>query len=62
MLKHIRVIQESYLDQPYWGSVRGEVTKEVAMDHLLQQLHAIGSAPPPDPDSEPPPGPEAAYR
>ena len=46
LLTHIRVAQESYLDQPYWGSIRGGVTKEVAMDHLFQQLQSIGSEPP----------------
>ena len=46
MLRHIRIIQDQILDKPYYGRLRAELTSEVATNHLIQQLQAIGSEPP----------------
>jgi len=47
LLRHIRIIQAQILDKPYYGKLRAEITSEVATNHMIEQLEAIGGEPPP---------------
>ena len=50
-LHHVQAVQICVLEKPYWGTVRSDVTVEVATDHLLEQLSVIGAKPPVEADA-----------